>query len=64
MNREPTTTEVLRTLVVGTCVHCRKPVTEAEAWGVVGGAEMDGYPPRNPVEHLECKSDALCKEPT
>jgi hypothetical protein len=43
---------------VGTCAHCKQPVTEADSWAH-DGHDMGGYPPTVAVCHSECKAKAL-----
>lgn len=48
---------LLSEMIVGTCAHCKLPVTEADSW-THDGADMGGYPPTVPVYHSACKVGA------
>ena len=48
----------LSAMRVGTCAHCKLPVTEADSW-THDGPDMGGYPPTVAVYHSACKQAAL-----
>lgn len=49
---------LLEHMHVGTCAHCKLPVTEADSWSYEG-PEMGGYPPTVPVYHSSCQAESL-----
>ena len=56
-----TAQDILSKLVVGTCIRCGLPITEADSW-THDGPSMGGYPPTVPVYHTASQRSAISRE--